>query len=137
MALMGDIEIYQEKEIECVKKNQNMGPMIICLDTSGSMQGLPENIAKAIVLECLKVATEQKRQCFVYSFSGPGDIAELELEASGQGIQKIISFLSMSFSGGTDVDGPLHKALDHCKKMTGRRPILCWYQMVHFTLTPA
>ncbi len=116
MALMGDIEVEQEKEIEGVKQNKNMGPMIICLDTSGSMQGLPENIAKAIVLECLKVATDQKRQCLVYSFSGPGDIAEFELEASSQGIQKIISFLSMSFSGGTDVDGPLHKALDHCKK---------------------
>ncbi len=121
MALMGDIEIEQEKEIEGVSQNKNMGPMIICLDTSGSMQGLPENIAKAIVLECLKVATDQKRQCLVYSFSGPGDIAEFELEASAQGIQKIISFLSMSFSGGTDVDGPLHKALDHCKENDWQR----------------
>lgn len=116
MALEGEIEVEQDKETEGSKQNKNMGPMIICLDTSGSMQGLPENIAKAIVLECLKVATRQKRQCLVYTFGGPGEIAEFELEASAKSIQKIISFLSMSFSGGTDVDGPLNKALDHCKK---------------------
>lgn len=116
MALEGEIEVEQDKEIEGAKQNSNMGPMIICLDTSGSMRGLPENIAKAIVLECLKVATEQKRQCFVYTFGGPGEIAEFELEASAKSIQKIISFLSMSFSGGTDVDGPLNRALNQCKK---------------------
>lgn len=116
MALEAEIEVEQDKEVEGSKQNKNMGPMIVCLDTSGSMQGLPENIAKAIVLECLKVATKQKRQCLVYTFGGPGEIAEFELEASAKSIQKIISFLSMSFSGGTDVDGPLNKALDHCKK---------------------
>lgn len=116
MALEGEIEVEQDKELEGTSQNKNMGPMIVCLDTSGSMRGLPENIAKAIVLECLKVATQQKRQCLVYIFGGPGEIAEFELEASANGIQKIISFLSMSFSGGTDVDGPLNKALDHCKK---------------------
>jgi len=116
MALEAEIEVEQDKEVEGSKQNKNMGPMIVCLDTSGSMQGLPENIAKAIVLECLKVATKQKRQCLVYTFGGPGEISEFELEASAKSIQKIISFLSMSFSGGTDVDGPLNKALDHCKK---------------------
>lgn len=116
MALEGEIEVEQDKEVEGANQNKNMGPMIVCLDTSGSMRGLPENIAKAIVLECLKVATQQKRQCLVYTFGGPGEIAEFELEASANGIQKIISFLSMSFSGGTDVDGPLNQALDHCKK---------------------
>jgi uncharacterized protein with von Willebrand factor type A (vWA) domain len=32
------------------------GPIILCLDTSGSMRGAPETIAKAVVLEALRTA---------------------------------------------------------------------------------
>ena len=39
------------------------GPIIVCLDTSGSMQGAPEIVAKAIVLEALRVAHAEKRAC--------------------------------------------------------------------------
>jgi uncharacterized protein with von Willebrand factor type A (vWA) domain len=30
--------------------------MIVCLDTSGSMRGAPENVAKACVLQALRTA---------------------------------------------------------------------------------
>ena len=39
------------------------GPMLVCVDTSGSMRGAPENIAKAVVLEVLRVAQREQRAC--------------------------------------------------------------------------
>lgn len=46
------------------------GPIILCLDTSGSMMGAREVVAKALALECMRQARTQKRACYLYSFSG-------------------------------------------------------------------
>ena len=92
--------------------NKNRGPMIVCLDTSGSMNGTPENIAKALVLECLSVAKKEKRECYVYLFGSRGEVEELELTPTEQGLERMIQFLSMSFGGGTDAEGPLRLALE-------------------------
>jgi uncharacterized protein with von Willebrand factor type A (vWA) domain len=58
-----EIKIERQKEGE--EKRKDRGPIIICLDTSGSMKGAPENIAKALVLECLSEASRAKRACYV------------------------------------------------------------------------
>ncbi|BCE02789.1 VWA domain-containing protein [Marinicellulosiphila megalodicopiae] len=112
------IEVEEKIEEAGSKKQQkklNQGPILICLDTSGSMQGNPESIAKAIVLQCLITCTKAKRHCYVYTFSGPGDVAEFELKFDKHNLDDLISFLCMSFSGGTDVVGPLNKALEKTK----------------------
>ena len=87
------------------------GPIILCLDTSGSMMGARETVAKAMVLECMRQAKSQQRQCYLYSFSGPGDCQELELKVSGKGVSALLEFLAGSFHGGTDVDEPFVRAL--------------------------
>ncbi|PMO59843.1 hypothetical protein BCT06_14165 [Vibrio breoganii] len=96
------------------ESNKNKGPIVICLDTSGSMRGLPENIAKATVLECLKVAFKEKRRCYVYLFGSKKEISELDLTLDVSGFNKLLDFLTMSFGGGTDAEGPLSKALEKC-----------------------
>ena len=88
------------------------GPIILCLDTSGSMMGARETVAKAMALECMRQAKSQQRACYLYSFSGPGDCQELELKVTGQGVSKLLEFLAGSFHGGTDVDEPFIRALD-------------------------
>ncbi|KAA8666732.1 VWA domain-containing protein [Vibrio gigantis] len=105
-------ESISEKQVN--KSNKNRGPMVICLDTSGSMAGLPENIAKASVLECLKVAYKEKRRCYVYLFGSKGEVSELDLTLDASGFNVLLNFLTMSFSGGTDAEGPLNKALEKC-----------------------
>ena len=45
-----------------------LGPIIVCLDTSGSMYGAREVVAKAVVLECMRGAHRQERKCYVYAF---------------------------------------------------------------------
>ena len=87
------------------------GPIIVCLDTSGSMMGARETVAKAMVLECMRQSRAQQRACFLYSFSGPGDCQELELKLNATGLYGLLEFLSGSFHGGTDVDEPFNRAL--------------------------
>jgi uncharacterized protein with von Willebrand factor type A (vWA) domain len=48
----------------------------------------------------------------VYAFSGPENVMEIELDIGQESINKLLSFLTMSFSGGTDVDAPLALSLE-------------------------
>ena len=87
------------------------GPVIVCLDTSGSMDGSPGSLAKAIVLHLTMTAHDEGRPVYVYAFSGPGDVVEHELGFDGDGAEALLAFLVLSFSGGTDVSEPLRRAL--------------------------
>lgn len=97
------------------------GPIIVCLDTSGSMHGEPEIVAKAIVLEALRVAHAEKRSCYLYAFSGPGDVAEHELKLTEQGLAGFLKFLAGSFHGGTDVAEPVRRAVNRLQKAGWQR----------------
>jgi uncharacterized protein with von Willebrand factor type A (vWA) domain len=55
-----------------IRPAAEMGPIILCLDTSGSMRGARELVAKALALECMRGAHRQQRPCYLYAFSGPG-----------------------------------------------------------------
>ena len=102
----------QDGQVHESDSSLGAGPVIVCLDTSGSMQGEPEQIAKALVLEALRIAWQEQRTCFVYSFGGPDEILEHELNLTQGGIVKLLDFLQMSFHGGTDVTKPLLQALE-------------------------
>lgn len=97
------------------------GPILVCLDTSGSMSGLPETIAKALTLEAMRVAHREGRQCYLYAFSGPEQVLEYELSLSPDGLTSLLSFLSMSFHGGTDVDAPMLRAMERLEQETWKR----------------
>ncbi len=88
------------------------GPVIVCLDSSASMAGQPETIAKAVTLEALRIAGAEKRDCLVISFSGEGQTMQWRLDFSRRGYRELIDFLRQSFHGGTDVAGALRVALD-------------------------
>lgn len=92
------------------------GPILICMDTSSSMAGLPETVAKALTLEAARVAYQERRGCYLYVFSGPGQVAEQELTLSPEGLAKLMAFLTMSFHGGTDVAEPLSRAAQRLDK---------------------
>ena len=98
-------------EIE-IKEDNKLGPMILCVDTSGSMSGIPENIAKAISLYLGKKAKAEQRKCFVINFST--GIETFEISAT-KGIADLVSFLSKSFHGGTDAAPALRYALSLCQ----------------------
>ena len=98
-------------EIE-TKENDKLGPMILCVDTSGSMSGTPENIAKAMSLYLGNKAKTENRRCFIINFST--SIETFEISAT-KGIADLVSFLSKSFHGGTDAAPALRYALSLCQ----------------------
>lgn len=99
----------ETEEERSIKEAEKQGPMVICIDTSGSMNGMPETIAKAVALFLATKAREQKRPCYLINFST--GINTLDL-GSDLGIEALMRFLQMSFHGGTDVAPALNHALD-------------------------
>jgi uncharacterized protein with von Willebrand factor type A (vWA) domain len=100
-----------EREVQVAQKRERprpqRGPIVAVIDTSGSMHGTPELVAKALVLEAVRVAHREKRRCFLYGYSGPGQVLEQELDLSESGIGRLLGFLAQSFGGGTDI-GAMH-----------------------------
>ncbi|MGL6013894.1 MAG: vWA domain-containing protein, partial [Shewanella oncorhynchi] len=102
----------REKE-QPLSEKEKLGPMVICVDTSGSMQGMPETIAKAVTLFMSCKAKEQKRPCYLINFSTGLQYLDL---GPGLSMESVIEFLSMSFYGGTDVAPALAHALEVMQK---------------------
>ncbi len=104
-------DILESKQQPGQKERLERGPIIVCLDTSGSMHGTPEMVAKALTLEAMRVAHKEKRACYLYAFSGPQQVIEHQLELTEQGLTEFMAFLIQSFHGGTDIQAPLEKAV--------------------------
>ncbi|MBQ9102133.1 MAG: VWA domain-containing protein [Treponema sp.] len=100
------------QEETSVEKQEPKGPIIICVDTSGSMHGTPENIAKTITFALSKIAIEEERKCYLISFSTSIETLDLT-DFSANPIGRLVQFLRMSFHGGTDAT----PALKHAVKM--------------------
>ncbi|MFO1206264.1 MAG: VWA domain-containing protein [Burkholderiales bacterium] len=93
------------------ERRLEMGPLLVCVDTSGSMRGGADAVAKATVLEAVRVAHAQRRPCHVFAFGGTEEVVEMELAVDDAGIERLVRFLGQSFEGGTDVCGPLERAI--------------------------
>ena len=102
-------EEVKEDALITVEEEEKLGPIIVCVDTSGSMSGAPETIAKAVTLVMATRAMSKKRNCYLINFST--DIKNLDLSEK-MGIGEVIPFLRNSFHGGTDVAPALKHALE-------------------------
>ena len=89
------------------------GPMIICLDTSASMDGKPQKISQSLVIKAVDIAMKEKRQCFLIAFSV--SIKPLDVLKEGQ---KILSLLQRAPNGNTDAT----KMLDATFKLLESNP---------------
>lgn len=58
-----------------IRPTADRGPILLCVDTSGSMRGPRETVAKALALECMRAAKEQERDCFMFGFAGPAEVS--------------------------------------------------------------
>lgn len=108
----GRTKIYVDEEFKDFRKKEiesEKGPFILCIDTSGSMNGSPEEVAKTLVFAMTKIAIRDKRKCFLISFST--DIETLNLTNPDEAMIELIPFLSHSFDGGTDAEPALIEAL--------------------------
>ena len=98
-------------------KQKNKGPIIVCVDTSGSMQGDEEIWSKALTVGILEVAQMQKRDfaCIIYSSHADKPIVIKKDEISPQ---KIIDCAERFHNGGTSFEAPLNEALELIKDST-------------------
>jgi uncharacterized protein with von Willebrand factor type A (vWA) domain len=87
------------------------GPLVLCLDTSGSMRGAPENIAKAVAIAALQAAHAGARGCRLIAFGGPGELIERDLAGPG-GLAALLALMGQSFDGGTDIQTPIERAIE-------------------------
>ena len=106
------INIEQEKKLEEFiesEKDEEKGPIIICVDTSGSMSGAPERIAKAIAFCISSKAISENRPCLLINFSTSIEVVEFN---KFNLFTDILNFLKKSFNGGTDLIPALKYSLD-------------------------
>lgn len=88
---------------------KHKGPIIICIDESGSMQGDKETWAKALAVGILEIAQNQKREfaCIPYD-SRVRKVIEIKKDEINP--QKILEIAEEKASGGTDFESPLREA---------------------------
>lgn len=104
------------------KERLNKGPIIACIDNSGSMSGDREIWSKAVALALLEIARMQKRDFTCIHFGSRNDnliddkysdelvITILKNEQNIS--EKIIQVASTFIGGGTDFETPLTKSLE-------------------------
>lgn len=105
------------KKIEEHRKDPRLtkGPIIVSIDTSGSMSGQPQRIAFSLLKQLLRMAKKQKRPCYLISFSVRSKSIDL---AKPRNWGRIDNFLEKSFSGGTDGEQMLAEAIRVLQKGT-------------------
>jgi uncharacterized protein with von Willebrand factor type A (vWA) domain len=96
-----------EMEVYNRVREKERGPFILCVDTSESMSGRPEQVAKVLALGILKMAGRVKRRAYLINFST--GIQTLDLHDVARSLEDIAAFLRMSFRGGTDISLPLYE----------------------------
>jgi len=85
------------------------GPAIVCVDTSGSMLGLPERVAKATVLALARRLAQDKRRVEVLAFAS--EVRSFALDHEHTNLMDLARFLEGGFHGGTDLTRALGAAL--------------------------
>lgn len=81
-----------------VRRARQRGPMIVCLDTSGSMQGPPEKIAHSLIIKLLQIALAQDRDLMLIAFSTTAKQMDVRRQRT-----QLFDFLRKE--GGGDTDG--------------------------------
>lgn len=104
-----DSYIFNEKEIQKIKAGyiDGGGPVIICIDTSGSMKGINEYIAKASTLKIVMRALSENRNVYLINFSV--EIYSYKF-SKYDGLEELINFLKLSYHGGSDIYKALYAA---------------------------
>jgi uncharacterized protein with von Willebrand factor type A (vWA) domain len=113
------------------------GPLIVCLDTSGSMQGAPENVAKACALQALRSAHAGDRACRLLAFGGPGELLERPLARDAAGLDALLDLMGQAFDGGTDVQTPIERAIEQVQQQGWQDADVLIVSDGEFGLTPA
>ncbi|MBQ0030469.1 MAG: hypothetical protein KBT32_08540 [Bacteroidales bacterium] len=101
--MSGKLQVFRHKS-EILKPSRKLevrptirrGPMVVCIDTSGSMKGIPEKIAHSVLMKVTDIAIKQHRECFLIAFSISVKPIDVNLDR-----HRLLQLFSQSSSGGT------------------------------------
>ncbi|MDZ7857375.1 VWA domain-containing protein [Sphaerotilus sp.] len=95
-------------------RQQRTGPVVACLDTSGSMQGEPLLKAKALLLAVAGILKPENRSLHVILFGASGQTRTFTMDGTTDhhDAAGLLAFLRQGFGGGTDFETPLQHAMD-------------------------
>jgi uncharacterized protein with von Willebrand factor type A (vWA) domain len=80
------------------------GPVIVCIDGSGSMQGMENIWARSVALSLIVIAKREKRDAAAVEFSSSGQVQRWDFFANEPiSPEKVLDFSSHFFNGGTDI----------------------------------
>lgn len=85
------------------------GPIVVCVDESGSMSGDPVQNAKAFALSMAWVARSQNRWCVLIGYAGDREGTMLALPPHCWPEGPLMDWLEHFYSGGTVMDVPLEE----------------------------
>lgn len=87
------------------------GPVVACVDTSGSMAGEPQLKAKGLLLAIANILKKEDRSLHVLLFGAGGEIREYSMLDNSCSAD-LLRFLQQGFGGGTDFETPLKRAFE-------------------------
>ena len=85
------------------------GPVIVCVDESGSMEGPKAHTAKALALALAWIARRQRRWCALVAYSGESGERLLPLPPGRWNEEALADWLSDFIGGGSDLDVPVQE----------------------------
>jgi uncharacterized protein with von Willebrand factor type A (vWA) domain len=91
------------------------GPVVALVDTSASMRGRPELLAKAVILAVTRRMLKENRDVKVILFSSKWETVEIELTNKKRMGEEFLEFLKFTFGGGTDFNTALRAGLKAMK----------------------
>lgn len=101
---------FQNGETSEINRKRT-GPVVACVDTSGSMAGEPQLKAKGLLLAIANILKKEDRSLHVLLFGAGGEIREYSMLDNSCSAD-LLRFLQQGFGGGTDFETPLKRAFE-------------------------
>ena len=94
------------------KEQKSEGPIILCVDESGSMGGAPDEWAKAVLFGLMEVAARQNRPVHLIHFDSRVSRVDSFPDARNMTLKAIVDCVCYFTGGGTSIGAALEGAAD-------------------------
>ena len=108
-------QVYKVKD----DSSLGVGPFVCCVDTSGSMHGMPDRWAKSLALALAQLAREQHRKAAIITFDT--EVRNTYDCSEGLTVGALAQLIDDFAGGGTSYEQPLDKARTMVKEWGGDR----------------
>lgn len=102
------------------KEKEGRGPIVLLIDTSGSMAGGREIWAKAVAIALLSIAKKQRRSFMAITFDVKCQVLDIgKDEDVNSWHRKLVQWLLLGSNGGTSFEVPIKLGMDSIEREAG------------------